>query len=207
MTYFSHGSTPDNMKKALQANNMALMDDRYFHCGSDLKGNGHPDGLPFFTGVENGERSEYVRYGQRMLLEKIKAKPINETYLYTLPGMIQFRKTRSIIANETFLAEDGKHSDTSIGATGDFRYKDRRFEFPFGMIYNEEFPNILAAGRVAGADDDGWEISRMIPSAALTGEAAGVAAALMIRQGKTAADLNVEDVQKILEKNNVKLRF
>jgi hypothetical protein len=207
MTYFSHGTTPDNMEKALQANDMALMDDIYFHCGSNLKGNGHPAELPFFTGVENSERSEYVRYGQQMLLERIKEKPINETYLYTLPGMIQFRKTRSIIADDTFLAEDGKHSDTSIGATGDFRHKDRRYEFPFGMIYNKNFPNILAAGRVAGADDDGWEISRMIPSAALTGEAAGVAAALMIRQSKAAAGLNIADVQKLLEKNNVKLRF
>ena len=111
-----------------------------------------------------------------------------------------------IAGEDTFNGEE-RHYDTSIGMVGDFRRPGRHFEFPLGMIYNGNFPNILAAGRIASADGDGWEISRVIPSAALTGQASGIAASLMVKHMKKASELNIGEVQKILEKNNISLHF
>jgi hypothetical protein len=121
--------------------------------------------------------------------------------------MAQLRKTRCIIGKDTFIGEDGKHYENSIGVAGDFRHPGRHFEFPYGIIYNSNFPNLLAAGRIAGADGDGWEITRVIPSAALTGEAAGVAASLIVRRQKAADDLNIRELQTLLERNKVLLHF
>jgi hypothetical protein len=207
LTYVGHGCTQDSIKKALETGDMVNLNDHRFWCGSDLNGKGHPEGLHTFVGIKNEERSEFIRLGQNLLFEKVKIKAKNEACLFALPGMAQLRKTRCIIGKEIFSAEDGKHCDTSIGVAGDFRRPGRHFEFPLGMIFNENFPNLLAAGRIASAEGDGWEIARVIPSTALTGEAAGVAASLMVKQKKGINELNIEEMQKLLIKNNVNLHF
>ena len=207
LTYWGHGCTPGSMEKALQAEDMAGLNDRLFHCGSDLNGKGHPDDFPKMACTENAERSAFIRYGQSLLLERIKTLPKNESCLYALPGMAQLRKTRCIVGRDTFRGENGKHCDTSIGASGDFRHPGRHFEFPFGIIFNQDFPNLLAAGRIASAEGDGWEISRVIPGAALTGEVSGAAASLMVKQQKGANELAIKELQTLLVKNNIRLHF
>ena len=207
LTYNANGCTESSIKETLKTKDMIALNDRFFWCGSDMYGKGHPGNFPVISGVINEERSEYIRQGQKMLLEKIKSKPKNENCLYTLPGMIQLRKTRCIIGEHTFISEDGKHYETSIGIAADFRHPGRRYELPFEILFNKGFPNLLAAGRVVSAEEDGWEMTRPIPAAALTGEATGIAASLIAKQKKGAAELNVKEVQALLQKNNVKLYF
>jgi len=207
LTYVGHGCSKPSLEKVLEASDMIALNDNLFWCGSDLNGKGHPENLPLITGIENKERSEFIRQGQSLLFEKIKTKSKNEICLYTLPGMPQLRKTRCIVGMDTFNSEDGIHCETSIGIVGDFRYPGHHYEFPFGIIFNKGFPNLLAAGRIASAEGDGWEITRVIPSAALTGEASGVAASLMVKLKKGVSELNVNELQTILAGNNVKLHF
>ena len=57
-----------------------------------------------------------------------------------------------------------KHHEDSIGAIGDFRKRHVHYEIPYGCLYNKEFPNMLAAGRIVSASGDGWEVTRVIPS-------------------------------------------
>ena len=207
MSYWGHGSTPDSMEKAFNAKDMSLLNDGYFGCGSNLYGSGHPEGMKFFNGIDNVERSEYIRIGQSMLFEKIKSKLPNETCLYALPGMPQFRKTRCIIGTRIFTAQDGLHCETSIGAAGDFRKPGKHYELPFEILFRNDFPNILAAGRVVSAEGDGWEITRVIPTSALTGEASGIAASVMIKQKKNIPEINIKEMQGLLIKNNIRLHF
>jgi hypothetical protein len=208
LSYVGHGCTAESAKKALDAKDMVYLNDNRFWTGSDLNGRGHPEGLHFFWGIPNEERSEYVRLGQALLLEKLRGGQIkDETCLYALPGMVQFRKTRCIVGGETFTGEDGLHREDSIGVAGDFRAPGKHYEIPLGVLFNPGFPNLLAAGRIVSADGDGWEIARVIPTAALTGEAAGTAASLMAGTGKQAAELKAGDVQKALEKSGVRLHF
>lgn len=207
LTYYGHGCNTESMKKALSERNMVKLNGKGFHIGSDLEGNGHPEGMHYFTGVTNEEVSEYIITGQRMLLEKLKKASKEEQCLYTLPGMAQLRKTRCIIGDETFTGEDGKHVANSIGAVGDFRVRHRHYEIPLGTLYNKDYPNILAAGRVISAMDDGWEISRVIPTAALTGEAAGIVAFLANSKGIPVSQVRTEEVQEILVSNGVKIHF
>jgi hypothetical protein len=208
LTYWAHGCTGGSMRKVLEKGDMLYLNDVFFQSGSDLEGKGHPEGLHVFSGVSGEERSEYVRLGQAMLFEKIKKAEKNTVCLYTLPGMIQFRKIRCIAGSKTFSGkEEGKHREDSIGAAGDFRKAGRHYEFPFGILFNQNFPNLLAAGRIVSAEGDGWEITRVIPSAALTGEASGIAASLVVKEKKDAGELDIKEIQKLLEAGGVRLHF
>ena len=86
---------------------MVRLNDGRFWAGSDLNGRGHPEGLRFFWGIPNEERSEFIRLGQALLLEKIRDGLKDGMCPYALPGMAQLRKTRCIVGGETFTGEDG----------------------------------------------------------------------------------------------------
>ena len=207
LTYIGHGCSRSSIEKTFDTKDVIALNDTMFWCGSDLYGKGHLPDFPLMTGIENEERSGYIKKGQSLLFEKIKSGPKDSMCLYALPGMAQLRKTRCIIGSDTFVSDNGKHCDTSIGAAGDFRKSGFRYEIPYGVIYNSDFPNLLAAGRTASAEGDGWEITRVIPTAAMIGEACGVAASLMVKQKKGAPGLAVKEVQTILDRNNVRIHF
>ena len=51
------------------------------------------------------------------------------------------------------------------------------------MLFSSGYADLLAAGRATSADGHGWEIARVIPSAALKGQAAGTAGHPAIQAG------------------------
>ena len=53
------------------------------------------------------------------------------------------------------------------------------------------------------ASGEGWEITRVIPVAALTGEAAGRAAAMSVQSGLPVSDIDVSSLQERLKRNGV----
>lgn len=62
---------------------------------------------------------------------------------------------------------------------------------------------MLAAGRIVSCDRDGWEITRVIPIAALTGEAAGTAAAIAVKNEKPVFEIDIKELQAALKNNGV----
>jgi hypothetical protein len=71
----------------------------------------------------------------------------------------------------------------------------------------KEVANILASGRIIASSGDAWEATRVIPSAAVTGQATGVAAALAIKKKCTVSELPVADLQKRLQDVGVMLHY
>ncbi|MBQ2318876.1 MAG: FAD-dependent oxidoreductase, partial [Clostridia bacterium] len=72
---------------------------------------------------------------------------------------------------------------------------------PFEILYGEEVKNLAVAGRCVSTDEEMAEVTRVIPSCAVTGQAAGTAAAM-------CDDFTTLDVKKLQEKlvaNGVKL--
>ena len=118
--------------------------------------------------------------------------------IMTLPTMPQFRTIRRIVGKTDFNAIDGETYSDSIGNCGDFRPDGigKHYQIPFGALYNESFPNLIAAGRIISAPQgDGWEVARVIPTCALTGEAAGRAAVEISVSNKKISDINIEDIK------------
>ena len=77
---------------------------------------------------------------------------------------------------------------------------------PYRALVPAEYDNLLAAGRIISAEDEGWEITRVIPVAAMTGEAAGVAAALCLKQSCAVNNLDIHLLQDTLKQNGVIFR-
>ena len=58
---------------------------------------------------------------------------------------------------------------------------------------------------MVSADGWAWDVTRVIPVCALTGQAAGTAAALMAREDVAAARLSMDELQAALQAQGVRL--
>ena len=95
-----------------------------------------------------------------------------------LASMPQFRKIAARKGDfELSDNMNNRYFADSIGLVSDWRKSGPVWEIPFGTITAPATENLFAAGRCISSVGDAWEITRCIPCACLTGEAAGYAAA------------------------------
>jgi len=197
MSYIVHDFSYDLAVKYAADKNLSRFRS-WKNSGSDLYGNGHPKELAMFTKYNAESITEYMLYGKRSMLELYKKNDKNTREIMMLPSMPQFRTIRRIVGDSDFYAIDGELYPDSIGNVGDFRPNGagKRYQIPYSALYNSKFDNLLAAGRIISAPyGDGWEVARVIPCCALTGQAAGMAAAIAAK-----ADIPVSSVCMKMEK-------
>lgn len=207
-TYIAEGITLDGCRKAVAQNNIHLAYYRPHGGPSSLYGQGHPEGMPTFKGCSMELVNDYLQSNQLLLLEKEKDKPRGDRNIHMLPSMIQLRTSRRIDGAATLTLEDCyHHCDTSIGVICDFDNRDRLFEVPYGTLYHKDYGNLLTCGRSASASGWGWDVLRVIPPAILTGQAAGLAAALACRDNCAAKDVNLPELQEKLADTGVVIHF
>ena len=77
------------------------------------------------------------------------------------------------------------------------------WEIPYGALVPRGVGGMLAAGRCIAAADDAWEVLRVIPPAALTGQIAGMAAWLALGRGTTPERLGAEVIQAEMRKRGM----
>ena len=137
--------------------------------------------------------TEFVRRTWQMMrthYEQFSRAERVHNYPVHLPAMPQIRKIAHIDALFNLSEKDvGKHFEHSIGATGNWYLPDPGWEAPYEALVPKDLDGLLAAGRCIGASGYAWEIFRVIPAAALTGEGAGIAAALCARKNLIPKDL------------------
>jgi len=199
MTYIAHTFAVEDAGKLVQDGDICRFR-HWTNVGSDMLGNGHPEGMKRIAGTDADEITDFVITGKRRLLDRLSGNDKNSYDVMMLPAMPQFRTVRRIVGNADFCAVDGQAVSDAIGNCGDFRPKGigKHYQIPFGALWNQDFPNMLAAGRIISAPEgDGWEVSRVIPVCALTGEAAGKAAALCVKQDKKLCELDENDIAEI----------
>ncbi|MCX7004719.1 MAG: FAD-dependent oxidoreductase [bacterium] len=95
----------------------------------------------------------------------------------------------------------------AIGLVADWRKPGFVWEMPFGALLPRDVRGVLMAGRCIASVDDAWEVTRVIPAAAVSGQAAGAAAALAARQGITPDALDVTQLQQHLRARGVPLQY
>ena len=162
------------------------------------------------TGIDGRMVSRYMLDSRRILRERYAAQEQDrhDRYPLMLAGMPQLRRIWSIDAAH-ILGEDEAETEfeDSIGMAGDWRKAGPVWEIPYRSLYADDGPeNLIAAGRITGAAGDAWEITRVIPTAALTGQAAGMAAASSLDSGTSFRSLDVPALQKKLHDAGVFLR-
>lgn len=79
------------------------------------------------------------------------------------------------------------------------------YGIPFRCLVPKGLDGILVAGRCASVDHIAFGSTRNQPACATMGEAAGVAAAVAAKQGKSVRQIAVKDVQQVLAGRGVEL--
>ncbi len=94
--------------------------------------------------------------------------------------------------------DSGKVWDDEIGVSTSLSPKTPNISVPYGALLPQALDNILGAGRHVGCDPSSHTFLREIPQCWLTGQAAGVAAALAAGSGQRPRDLPAALIQREL---------
>lgn len=159
-----------------------------------------------YSGLTGDELSQMTCESHANLLNDfLKKGEISARHALTnIASIPQVRMTRRIKGVYTMNDQEVfKTFEDSIGMTGDWRKKGPVYEIPFGCLYGNDIKNLITCGRNISVTDDMWDITRVIPVCAVTGEAAGVAAAI----SDDFANINKEEFFEILRNNGVKLHI
>jgi len=149
-----------------------------------------------FTGLDGVEISEMLYLSHKHILDYVtETKKENPEYVPTTIATIpQLRMTRRIAGEYTMtLADEHKDFDDSVGLFSNWRKRGPVYALPFSTLYSKKVKNLITAGRCISCDDGMWEIARVIPVCAVSGEAAGLAAAM-------TDDFTSIDIRKLQEK-------
>lgn len=170
-------------------------------AGAGNAGGNLPPGAKKYFGTDGREVSEFILETRRLLREKI----LNEQEMVggrknffpvALPSMANFRTTRRIIGKYTLkTGEKWRHFNDCIGITADWRGGWDIWEIPYRTLLPEKITGMLAAGRCISSEGEAWEVTRVIQSAAMTGEVCGIAAAMAVRQNTTPDKIKIEELQ------------
>ena len=207
-TYAGWGLDLESCQKAVDAQDVAKVCFDIVGGNATRHGKRHPEGMPLWDGTDGKNVSEYFRMNQLELLENIKHQDRKSREIVMLPGMHQIRTTRRIEGNYTLTKADAyKHMPDSVGAIGDCLARDNLYEVPYGVLVRDGYDNVITAGRSTSGDDYGWELLRVIPTAILTGQAAGMACAIAIELGCGITEVPMEPLQKNLADSGVMIHF
>ena len=157
-----------------------------------------------FSGLDGKEISEMVCLSHERSLKHWLQKRENDpaAVMSTLATIPQIRMTRRIVGEyELADTEMHKYFADSIGMVSDWKKRGPIYEVPFGTLYNKEMKNLIVAGRCTSVNDALWDSMRVIPCCAVTGQAAGTAAAMT----DDFSALDISALQKKLAANGVKL--
>ncbi len=81
----------------------------------------------------------------------------------------------------------------------------RYFQIPYGIILPQKVENLLVAGRSVAGDRMSHAATREMMCCAVTGQGAGVAAAVSLKDNVKCSDVNISKVQKRLKKQGVRI--
>ena len=148
--------------------------------------------------------TEFVRHAWQLIRNRYDefsgAERRRSVYPVHLPAMPQLRKIAHINALRILSDSDrGETFPDSVGKAGDWRRPAPVWDTPYRSLVPRDVKHVLAAGRCTGTSGDAWEVYRVIPVAAMTGEAAGVAAALCAGLGISPEKLNYDLLKKTLD--------
>jgi len=171
--------------------------------------------MPKFSGTDSAQVTRFVLEGRRLLREYYTTQHAQDNdnnrhhhFPTTLPAMAQFRTTRRIVGQATMAdGQEGRHRPDSVGLAPDWRKAGPLWEIPYGALLPRTITGLLAVGRCMSTDGEAWEVMRVIPTAALSGQVAGVAATLAVQRATTPDAIPVDDIQAVLRQKGMPLHM
>ena len=127
-----------------------------------------------------------------------ESRRIRGDYALTSDDVVQARKFPDGIARSNYPIDihNPAGSGTVIREVPEGDY----YEIPYRCLLPEGIDNLLVAGRCVSATHEGQSSLRVMPQCFAMGEAAGVAAAMAVKQGVTPRQVDAEELRKALRK-------
>lgn len=155
-----------------------------------------------FSGLDGEELSEQMCIShQSTYADFLKKRMSDNTILpVTIATTPQIRMTRRIVGEyELSHTEMHKYFEDSVGMISDWKKRGPIYEVPFRTLYNSKVKNLICAGRCTSVNETMWDIMRVIPCCAVTGQAAGVAASIT----DDFSNIDINELQNLLTANGV----
>ncbi len=208
LVYVSHGFSKEQIENYDKEKDLLDFRKWYWACSNDFN-TAEDARINDNSGTTSDSVNEFIQKGKEETFNNVKSFGRENFELMSIPTMPQFRMIRHIVGETTLDgSEDGVNNIAdSVGCFSDFRKSNTHYQLPYSTLYNKDFPNILAAGRIISADGEGWQATRVIPVCALSGQAAGTAAALSIKDDVSVAALDITKLQNQLKNDKLILNF
>ncbi|MBU1782186.1 FAD-dependent oxidoreductase [bacterium] len=131
-----------------------------------------------------------------------------ETYLIDTSSLLGVRETRRLIGEYVLTEKDifkGKRFSDAVVHGGYLGKTGVGYDIPYRCLLPKNIEGLIVAGRCISTDKYTQDAIRVIANCFATGEAAGHAAALSIKEKTAPLTLDIEKLRRLLIKNNVYL--
>jgi hypothetical protein len=137
--------------------------------------------------------------------------------LRTMGASLGTRESRKIVGEYNLSGDDVQNQarfEDSIGINPEFLdgtgiaimpSTGRYFQVPYRITLPRKVENLLVAGRCVAGDRVSHAATRQMMCCTVTGQGAGVAAALSLKNGVACREVDVSGVQKALVKQGVRI--
>jgi len=127
------------------------------------------------------------------------------------------RESRKIVGNYYLTENDVRNQatfDDSIGIFPEFLdagvvvipTTGRYFQVPYGIMVPQKVENLLVAGRCVAGDKTSHAATRQMMCCTVTGQGAGVAAAISVKDKSVCRNVNIKKLQTALKKQGVRIQ-
>ncbi|MCI8550529.1 MAG: FAD-dependent oxidoreductase [Lachnospiraceae bacterium] len=174
----------------------------YSYDGADLKLHQLTDEMynitdeqPLYEGVRQSDIFRFNYDGRQMIMDKVRE--MNKTsespvYPAIIPSYSEFLMTRRLRSKfELGYSQQRTVFEDSIGMCNYWLKKGHLYYIPLSALTAKHTGNLITAGRCISVDDKLWDVTRVIPVCAVTGEAAGTASAMAAAENLSFHDLDV----------------
>ena len=138
-----------------------------------------------------------------------KMPGFEDTTLIDTSSQVGTRESRRIIGEYVMKDADvpgGRFEDTiGTGVTWTGKRAGEPFDFPYRSLVPQKIENLLFAGRCISANHEAHQNTRVIPNCWVTGQGAGVAAALSVQSGRPPREVEVRKLQEALREQGVEI--
>ena len=173
-------------------------------------------------GTDPDSLTRFEMKGRKEAMQAIKAlrkfaPGCSNARLRNFGMTIGIRDTRKIDAHynmkESDVRNEGRFED-SIGIFPEFidgygvlilPTTGRYMQIPYRSLIPKNISNLLVVGRSIGGDKIAHASNRNMACCVVTGQGGGIAAAISVKNKKNLKDVNLNDVQKELKKQNVRI--
>jgi hypothetical protein len=172
--------------------------------------------LSGYSGVDVSDLTRVEVESRRRMIAHLDhfrryAPGFETAWLMLSAPQIGVRHTRRLVGCHKLTSEDWKNAtrfEDEIGVSPSPSQKFANVSVPYRALIPQDLDNLLAAGRHIACDAQTQAFMREIPQCWMTGQAAGVAAALSVADGAgiPVADVDVPALQKELRRQGAYLQ-